>query len=102
MKRAAPPPPGPGARLLALVVDAALLATFLLMGELLVRALAFPMEEGALRTAQEILEKLHYAILGGAGLLLALAWNAAAGLVGGTPGQAFAGALPQEPADRPW
>lgn len=102
MRRAAPPPPGPGARLLALLVDAALLATFLLMGELLVRALVFPMQEGTLRTAQEILERLHYAVLGGAGLLLALAWNGAARLVGGTPGQAFAGALPQEPSELPW
>ena len=74
MKRAAPAPPEASAtRVLALLVDALLLATFLLMGEFLVRALVFPVEEGTLRTAQEILERLHYAALGGAGLLLAVA-----------------------------
>jgi phosphonate transport system permease protein len=97
-----PLPVGPGTRLLALLVDAILLTTFLLMGELLVRALAFPVEGGALRTAQEVLERLHYAALGGAGLLLALLWQAAARLVGGTPGQSFAGALPPGAGDVPW
>lgn len=97
-----PLPVGPGTRLLALVVDAILLATFLLMAEFLVRALAFPVEEGTLRTAQEVLEKLHYAALGGAGLLLALLWNAGAGLLGGSPGQSFAGALPPGAAEVPW
>jgi phosphonate transport system permease protein len=97
-----PLPVGPGTRLLALVVDAILLATFLLMAEFLVRALAFPVQDGALRTAQEVLERLHYAALGGAGLLLALVWQAAARLVGGTPGQSFAGALPPGAGDVPW
>ena len=97
-----PLPVGPGARLLALVVDAILVATFLLMGEFLVRALAFPVEEGALRTAQEVLERLHYAALGGAGLLLAVLWQVAARRVGGTPGQSFADALPSGAAERPW
>ena len=97
-----PLPVGPGTRLLALVVDAILLATFLLMAEFLVRALAFPVEDGALRTAQEVLERLHYVALGGAGFLLALVWQAAARRVGGTPGQSFAGALPPGAADVPW
>lgn len=102
MKKAHPVSPGPGARVLALLVDAALLASFLLMGELLVRALAFPVEAGSLRTAQELLERLHYALLGGAGLALAALWAAAARAVGGTPGQSFAGALPQGEAEAPW
>ena len=102
MRRADPPPAGPGARLLAVVVDALLLATFLLMAELLARALVFPLEEGTLRTAQEILEKLHYAALAGAGLVLALLWHAAERLVGATPGQSFAGALPKGAAEVPW
>lgn len=97
-----PLPVGPGTRLLALVVDAVLLATFLLMGEFLVRALAFPVEEGALRTAQEVLERLRYAALGGAGLLLALVWNAGSRFLGATPGQSFAGALPPGAAEVPW
>jgi len=102
VKRSAPPPPGPGARALALLVDALLLATFLLMGEFLVRALAFPVEDGALRTAQEVLERLHYALLGGAGLALGLLWHAGGRFVGGTPGQSFAGALPQGGGVVPW
>jgi phosphonate transport system permease protein len=102
VKRTAPPPPGLGARALALVVDAALIATFLLMGEFLVRALVFPVEEGSLRTAQELLERLHYSALGGAGLFLAVLWHAAGQLLGGTPGLSFAGALPQEQAEVPW
>ena len=102
MKRAAPVPPGLGARALALLVDALLVAAFLLMGEFLVRALVFPVQEGALRTAQEILETLHYAALGGAGLVLAALWNAADRFLGGTPGQSFAGALPGENAEVPW
>ncbi len=97
-----PLPVGPGTRLLALVVDAILLATFLLMGEFLVRALAFPVQEGTLRTAQEVLEKLRYAVLGGVGLLLAIVWNAGARLLGATPGQSFAGALPPGAAEVPW
>ena len=97
-----PLPAGPGARLLALLVDAVLLATFLLMGELLVRALAFPVEQGTLRTAQEVLERLHYAGLGTAGLLLAALWNAAGRRLGGTLGQSFAGALPPGAAEVPW
>jgi phosphonate transport system permease protein len=96
VKRAHPVPATAGTRLLALVVDALLLATFL------VRALAFPVEEGTLRTAQEVLERLRYAALGGAGLLLALLWSAGSGVVGGTPGQSFAGALPPSEAPAPW
>ena len=95
MKRVAPIPPSLGTRFLALLVDVLLLATFLLMGEFLGRALVFPVEEGSLRTAQEILERLHYAALGGAGLLFAVVWHAARKLLGGTPGLSFAGALPQ-------
>lgn len=102
MKRAAPAPPSPGSRGLALLVDALLLATFLLMGEFLGRALVFPVEEGTLRTAQEILERLHYAVLSGIGLVLAAVWQAAGRLLGGTPGLSFAGALPQEEAEVPW
>jgi phosphonate transport system permease protein len=102
LRRAAPAPPKPGARVLALLVDALLVATFLLMGEFLVRALVFPVEDGALRTAQELLERLHYAALGGAGLVLAAAWNAADRILGGTPGQSFAGALPEEKEGVPW
>lgn len=102
MRRAAPAPPGIGARALALVVDATLLGTFLLMGEFLVRALAFPVEEGKLRTAQELLERLHYGLLGAAGLLLAATWQGAARVVGGTAGQSFAGALLQGEAEKPW
>ncbi len=102
MKRAVPAPPKLGTRGLALCVDALLLSTFLLMGEFLVRTLAFPVEEGTLRTAQEILERLHYAVLGGAGLLLAALWQAAARVLGGTPGLSFAGALPQEETEVPW
>ncbi|MRR11834.1 hypothetical protein EG835_05065, partial [bacterium] len=102
MKRAAPAPPGTSTRGLALLVDSLLLSTFLLMGEFLVRTLAFPVEEGTLRTAQEILERLHYAALGGAGLLLAAVWHAAGRLLGGTPGLSFAGALPQAETEVPW
>lgn len=102
MRRVAPVPPSLATRGLALSVDALLLATFLLMGEFLVRTLAFPVEEGALRTAQEILERLHYALLGGAGLLLAALWHAAARHLGGTPGLSFAGALPQAETETPW
>lgn len=102
MKKVHPVPPGPGARALALLVDALLLASFLLMGEFLVRALVFPVEAGSLRTAQELLERLHYAALGGAGLLLAALWALAARAVGGTPGQSFAGALPQGEGEVPW
>ncbi len=102
MRRVAPVPPSLPTRGLALSVDALLLATFLLMGEFLVRTLAFPVEEGALRTAQEILERLHYALLGGAGLLLAVLWHAAGRLLGGTPGLSFAGALPQSESEVPW
>ena len=102
MKRVAPIPPSLGARFLALLVDALLLATFLLMGELLVRTLVFPVEEGTLRTAQEILERLHYAALGGSGLLLAVIWHGAGRFLGGTPGLSFAGALPQAESEVPW
>jgi phosphonate transport system permease protein len=102
VRRAAPPPPGAGARALALLVDALLLAAFLLMGEFLGRALLFPVEEGTLRTAQEVLEKLHYGVLGGVGLLLAALWNAGGRLLGGTPGQSFAAALPEGEAEVPW
>lgn len=102
MKRAAPAPPSLGARGLALLVDALLLSTFLLMGEFLGRALVFPMEEGTLRTAQEILERLHYGVLSGTGLALAVVWHAAGRLLGGTPGLSFAGALPQEEAEVSW
>ena len=102
MKKAHPVPAGPGARLLALLVDAALLAAFLLMGEFLLRALAFPVEGGSLRTAQETLERLHYAALGLAGLALGGLWNAASRVLGGTPGQSFAGALAPGEAEVPW
>ncbi len=102
MKRAAPAPPSLGSRGLALLVDALLLATFLLMGEFLGRALVFPVEEGTLRTAQEILERLHYAVLSLTGLVLAIVWHAAGRLLGGTPGLSFAGALPQEEAEVSW
>ncbi|MCL4809624.1 MAG: hypothetical protein KJ062_17830, partial [Thermoanaerobaculia bacterium] len=93
---------GRGPRVLALLVDALLLATFLLMAEFLGRALVFPLQEGTLRTAQEILERLHYALLGGAGLLLAALWNAGGRVLGGTPGQSFAAALPEGEAEVPW
>ncbi len=102
MRRAAPTRPTLGARGLALLVDALLLATFLLMGEFLARALVFPVEDGALRTAQEVLERLHYAVLAGAGLLLAAAWQWAERFLGGTPGLSFAGALPQTESEVPW
>lgn len=102
MKRTAQPPPGAGPRALALVVDALLLATFLLMAEFLGRALVFPLQEGTLRTAQEMLERLHYGLLGGAGLLLALLWHAGGRFLGGTPGQSFAAALPEEESEVPW
>ena len=102
MRRAAPAPPGPGTRLLALLVDASLLATFLLMAEFLVLALAVPVVDGALRTAQEVLEGLHYGALALAGTVLALLWNAGGRLLGPTPGQSFAGALPRPETPVPW
>jgi len=46
VKRVHPVPAGPATRILALLVDALLVATFLLMGEFLVRALLFPVQEG--------------------------------------------------------
>jgi len=102
VRRAAPAPPGPGTRLLALLVDASLLATFLLMAEFLVLALAVPVVDGALRTAQEVLEGLHYGALALAGTVLALLWNAGGRLLGPTPGQSFAGALPRPETPVPW
>ncbi len=92
----------PGPRLLALLVDAVLLAALLLMVEFLARSLYASRGDGTLATAQETLERLRYAWLAGAGALLAVLWQAGERTLGASPGMAFAGLLTPAERDEAW
>ena len=86
----------------ALATDAGLLWAFGLMVEFLVRALALAGSDGTVRTAQETLERLAYGRLAVAALLLAVAWQAARGAVGPSPGMSFAGLATEDERTTPW
>ena len=73
----------------AIAIDAVLIATMLLMIELLVVAFSGRRgPTGLLLTAEEILDLLHYAWAGLAGGVLALMWNLFYRQLGASPGRA--------------
>ncbi len=89
-------------RLVGLVSDVFLLSTLLLMAEFLARALWGESEGGTVRTPQELLERLHYPLLVGAGALLAVLWLVLRARVGPSPGMVFAGSVTPEEDEAPW
>lgn len=91
-----------GSRAVALATDVVLLSSLALMAEFLIRALWGESDEGTVRTAQELLERLHYAPLVVLGAALAGAWHLLRAHVGPSPGMVFSGAVTKEEDEVPW
>ena len=91
------------ARLQAIGIDAVLIATALLMAELLVVAFSGRRgPTGLLLTAEEILDLLHYAWAALAGLALAVVWHFFHRWLGATPGRALVVGVPEWERDLEW
>jgi len=91
------------ARLQSIGIDAVLIATLILMGELLV--VAFSGRRGAtglLLTAEQILDLLHYARAALAGVVLAVLWNLFYRWLGASPGRALVRGMPEWERDLEW
>jgi len=91
------------ARLQSIGIDAVLIAMLLLMAELLV--LAFSGRRGAtglLLSAEDMLDLLHYAWAGLAGVVLALGWNVFYRTLGASPGRSLVRGVPEWELDLEW
>jgi phosphonate ABC transporter permease subunit PhnE len=91
------------ARLQSIGIDAVLIATLILMAELLV--VAFSGRRGAtglLLTAEQILDLLHYVWAALAGVVLGLLWNLFYRLMGASPGRALVRGVPEWERDLDW
>ncbi len=90
-------------RLQAIAIDSALIATLLLMIELLVVAFSGRRgPTGLLLTAEEILDLLHYVWAIIAGLVLAVSWNVFYRWLGASPGRAVISGVPEWERDLEW
>jgi phosphonate transport system permease protein len=91
------------ARLQAIGIDAALIATLLLMAELLVVAFSGRRgSTGLLLSAEQILDLLHYLLAVIAGIVLAAAWNIFYRWLGASPGRALVSGIPEWERELEW
>ncbi|MCJ7756464.1 MAG: phosphonate ABC transporter, permease protein PhnE [Thermoanaerobaculales bacterium] len=91
------------ARLQSIGIDAVLIATLILMAELLVVAFSGRRgDTGLLLTAEQILDLLHYVWAALAGVVLAVSWNLFYRWLGASPGRALVQGVPEWESDLEW